>query len=100
VRLTFFRNVVAGAKWLVRGRLAPVPLPLVPPMLASSGIIPGAPAGWSYEVEWDGWRAVVYVDGGGVQVRTRRGREVADSLPELAGLVDARICPAGGSGRG
>jgi hypothetical protein len=32
--------------------------------------------------------AMVYVDGG-LKVRARSGRQVSDSLPELAGLVDA-----------
>jgi bifunctional non-homologous end joining protein LigD len=40
------------------------------------------------ECKWDGWRALVYIDGE-VRVRTRTGRQVADSLPELTGLVDA-----------
>ena len=31
----------------------------------------------------------MYITGGGVKVRTRTGREVSDSLPELVGLVDA-----------
>jgi ATP-dependent DNA ligase len=31
---------------------------------------------------------MAYVDGG-LGVRTRTGRQVSDSLPELAGLVDA-----------
>ena len=35
----------------------------------------------------DGWRALVYVDGG-VRVRTRSGRNVTGSLPELAGLAE------------
>jgi ATP-dependent DNA ligase len=46
-------------------------------MLASSGAVPGGQAAWSYEVKWDGWRALVYLDGGGVTVRTRTGREVS-----------------------
>jgi bifunctional non-homologous end joining protein LigD len=54
----------------------------------------GAPARnpeqWCTEVKLDGWRALVYVDGGGgLKVRTRSGRQVSESLPELAGLVDA-----------
>jgi bifunctional non-homologous end joining protein LigD len=36
----------------------------------------------------DGWRALVYVDGA-LRVRTRTGREVSASLPELDGLGDA-----------
>jgi bifunctional non-homologous end joining protein LigD len=42
---------------------------------------------WSWEVKWDGWRALVFVDGA-LKVRTRSGRQVSDSLPELEGLVD------------
>jgi bifunctional non-homologous end joining protein LigD len=43
---------------------------------------------WCSEAKWDGWRAMVYIDGG-LKVRTRSGRQVSDSLPELEGLVDA-----------
>ena len=43
---------------------------------------------WAWECKWDGWRALLYVDRG-MRVRTRTGRQVSDSLPELAGLVDA-----------
>jgi len=57
-------------------------------MLATTGEPGRDPARWSYEVKWDGWRAMVYVDGA-VRVRTRTGRQVSDSLPELTGLVGA-----------
>jgi bifunctional non-homologous end joining protein LigD len=57
-------------------------------MLMSVGQPVGDPAIWCHEAKWDGWRAVVYVDGG-LKVRTRAGRQVADSLPELEGMVDA-----------
>jgi ATP-dependent DNA ligase len=40
---------------------------------------------WSWEVNWDGWRALVYIDGD-LRVQTRTGRQVRDSLPELIGL--------------
>jgi bifunctional non-homologous end joining protein LigD len=57
-------------------------------MLATSGEPRHHEAGWCVEPKWDGWRALVYVDDG-LRVRTRTGRQVADSLPELTGLVDA-----------
>ena len=47
------------------------------------------PAAWSWEAKWDGWRALVYMDERGLRVRTRPGRNVSASLPELSGLVDA-----------
>jgi ATP-dependent DNA ligase len=64
-----------------------VSLPVLEPMLAASGATPGGDR-WSWEVKWDGWRALVYVDDG-IQVRSRTGRNVTASLPELAGLADA-----------
>jgi bifunctional non-homologous end joining protein LigD len=57
-------------------------------MLATTGAAPGNLASWWWELKWDGWRALVYVDGG-FKVRTRPGREVSGSLPELVGLVNA-----------
>jgi bifunctional non-homologous end joining protein LigD len=63
-------------------------LPLLKPILAISGQPGGDQAGWSFETKWDGWRALVYVDGA-IRVRTRTGRQVSDALPELTGLVDA-----------
>ncbi len=44
--------------------------------------------GWRFEPKLDGWRALVTVDGK-VTVRTRTGRDVTGSLPELAGLAGA-----------
>jgi bifunctional non-homologous end joining protein LigD len=65
-----------------------VPLPLLQPMLAMTGEPGGDAEAWCTEAKWDGWRALIYVDDG-LRVRTRTGRQVADSLPELSGLVDS-----------
>jgi ATP-dependent DNA ligase len=62
--------------------------PAPPPKLETTGQPGGDRALRSHEAKWDGWRALVHVDGG-LRVRTRTGRQVADSLPELTGLVDA-----------
>jgi bifunctional non-homologous end joining protein LigD len=43
---------------------------------------------WAVEPKLDGWRAMVYLADGSVRVRTRRGRDVTASLPELAAIVD------------
>jgi bifunctional non-homologous end joining protein LigD len=63
-------------------------LPLLEPMLASTGPIAAPAEEWAFEPKLDGWRALVYVDGA-VTVRTRRGRNVSASLPELEPLADA-----------
>jgi len=79
----------SGGRKIVRPTtIRAVPLPLVPPMQATAGVVPGDPAAWAWEVKWDGWRGLVYLDGG-FKVRTRTGREVSASVPELGGLVDA-----------
>jgi bifunctional non-homologous end joining protein LigD len=57
-------------------------------MLATNGEPQGDMELWSVEAKWDGWRALVYIDGS-LRVRTRSGRQVSDSLPELTGLVEA-----------
>ncbi len=66
-----------------------VPVPTFRPMLASNVTGRAATSGeWRFEPKLDGWRALVTVDDK-VTVRTRTGRDVTESLPELAGLADA-----------
>ena len=55
-------------------------------MLATSASGRALTGEWAYEPKLDGWRAVVVVDAGSVKVRTRTGRDVTESLPELAAL--------------
>jgi ATP-dependent DNA ligase len=54
-------------------------------MLARSGPLP-TEAGWSYELKWDGFRAIVR-SGREFRVRSRRGWNMTPLLPELAALV-------------
>jgi len=56
------------------------------PMLATAGDLPREDGGWSYEVKWDGVRALVAVEDGRVQLRSRAGNDVTASYPELAAL--------------
>jgi len=64
---------------------------------------------WRFEVKLDGWRAVVTVDDAAVTVRTRRGRDITRSVPELTenlptGLrehdvvLDGELVAGGGTG--
>jgi len=64
-------------------RLVPCPFD---PMLASSGPLPadGDPR-WAYEPKWDGFRALVHINSR-VTVWSRRGADLTDRFPELAGL--------------
>ncbi|MFB8249850.1 non-homologous end-joining DNA ligase [Streptomyces sp. NPDC055952] len=67
-------------------------LPLIPPMLATSGSLPPAAqdARWAYETKQDGQRVVVYLPGdGSVVLRARSGDEITAAYPELRPLGTA-----------
>ena len=49
--------------------------------------------GWAFEPKLDGWRALVHVEADSATVYSRPGRNVTESVPQLAALVDA--LPAG-----
>src|ERR671936_411737 len=64
-------------------------------MLARSGPIPTR-GDWEFEVKWDGFRAIVSTEGAPLRVRSRRGWDMTDLLPELAsfpvfGVFDGEI---------
>ena len=61
--------------------LAIVALRLPQPMLAQRGQIPSGP-GWSFELKWDGFRAIVGRNGD-FRVRSRRGWDMTSLLTEL-----------------
>ena len=54
-------------------------------MLARSGPIPTR-GDWSFEVKWDGFRAIVSTEGAPLRVRSRRGWDMTPLLPELSAL--------------
>lgn len=85
-RYVLFRT---GAKsWMIhRMEDAPpgwTPLPdRVEPMLATPSELPRSDDGWAYEMKWDGIRAIGYVDGGRLTLRTRNGNDITATYPEL-----------------
>jgi bifunctional non-homologous end joining protein LigD len=57
------------------------------PMLATPATkIPKDEAEWSFEVKWDGIRALAYVSGGRIRLEARSGRDVSHRYPELSAL--------------
>jgi bifunctional non-homologous end joining protein LigD len=56
------------------------------PMLATAGPLPPDDERWAHEVKWDGVRALVALEGGGVRLTSRNGNDVTGGYPELAGL--------------
>ncbi|GGJ61391.1 ATP-dependent DNA ligase [Glutamicibacter ardleyensis] len=65
------------------------------PMLASIGEPNelGAATGWSFEMKWDGYRALATVGEDSVFLSSRNGKDLSAHFPELAQL--ARLAPAG-----
>jgi bifunctional non-homologous end joining protein LigD len=64
-----------------------LPLPgRVEPMLAVSGAMPADPARYGFEFKWDGVRALVYVSGGRLLMRSRNQIDITARYPELEPL--------------
>jgi bifunctional non-homologous end joining protein LigD len=52
-------------------------------MLATVGKKPPVPDdAWGFEFKWDGIRAIAYVDGGRVRLKSRRGEDITPRYPE------------------
>jgi bifunctional non-homologous end joining protein LigD len=88
-RYTFFRSGKDSKDWMVR-RSEPslqagfTRLPeLVEPMLASPGRLPPDESDWSYEFKWDGVRALARVEGGRLELHSRKGNNITVTYPEL-----------------
>lgn len=58
-------------------------------MLAVSGALPGKEAGWTFELKWDGVRALASVEEGRVTLGSRNGRDITAAYPELQALGPA-----------
>ncbi|MGW0251086.1 ATP-dependent DNA ligase [Nocardia goodfellowii] len=63
-------------------------LPGYPAMLAKSGPLPSDDAAWSYEVKFDGIRALGYV-ADELRLLSRNDNDITRAWPELAGLAPA-----------
>jgi bifunctional non-homologous end joining protein LigD len=56
-------------------------------MLAQlSNALPSNDADYGYEFKWDGYRAVIYVERGGVRVMSRGAQDYSRRFPEVAGI--------------
>jgi bifunctional non-homologous end joining protein LigD len=61
----------------------------VVPMLARLATLPHDDAGWSYEVKWDGVRALAYSEPGRLRLEGRSGSDITELYPELGRLTRA-----------
>jgi bifunctional non-homologous end joining protein LigD len=65
----------------------PIPERIVP-MMARLGTLPSDPDRWSFEVKWDGVRAIAYAQPGRLRLESRNLNDVTDAYPEVRGLVE------------
>jgi bifunctional non-homologous end joining protein LigD len=82
-----------GNDWMIHRMDPPTdpdrtPMPeRVLPMLARAGDLPADESKWSFEVKWDGVRAIAYVQPGRLRLESRNLREITDGYPEVRGLI-------------
>ena len=63
--------------------------PPVKPQLARSAKDPPEGPGWRYEPKWDGFRTIVFRDGGDVHLQSRNGRPMNRYFPEVVEQLQA-----------
>ncbi|MET0932097.1 MAG: ATP-dependent DNA ligase [Mycetocola sp.] len=75
--------------------VAPIARPLRSPMLATNGTPADVDTDeeWAFEMKWDGYRAVAYLDGDDVQLLSRNGKDLTATFPELRGPLRAAVKP-------
>jgi bifunctional non-homologous end joining protein LigD len=59
------------------------------PMLATLGDLPADPAGWGFELKWDGIRCLAYWDGARLRLESRNGNGITARYPEIADIGNA-----------
>ena len=64
----------------------PMPERIVP-MLADAGVLPADESRYSFEVKWDGVRAIAYCKPGRIRLESRNLNEITDAYPEVRGIL-------------
>lgn len=63
----------------------PLTFPVVP-MKGTLGVLPTDDDGWSYEIKWDGYRTLSFVDGGQTKLQSTTLADVSKRWPEIGEL--------------
>jgi bifunctional non-homologous end joining protein LigD len=67
----------------------PMPERIIPMMARPSTALPRDQREWSFEVKWDGVRAIAYVQPGRLRLESRNLNDITDAYPEVRGLIGA-----------
>ncbi|SFN89315.1 ATP-dependent DNA ligase [Mycetocola miduiensis] len=89
------RAAVTSLPAFAASSAAPVPRPLRSPMLATTGTAADLDADedWALEMKWDGYRAVVYLDGDDVWLMSRNGKDLTATFSELVKPLRESVKP-------
>jgi bifunctional non-homologous end joining protein LigD len=60
----------------------------VEPMKAGLGSLPADDDRWAYEIKYDGYRTLAFIDSGSVRLQSTKGLDVTSNYPEVAGVPD------------
>jgi bifunctional non-homologous end joining protein LigD len=66
----------------------PVPRDLRPMLAMPAEQLPRDEAKWAFEMKWDGMRVLLFVEGGQLNLISRRGNDVTPRYPELRPLAE------------
>jgi bifunctional non-homologous end joining protein LigD len=66
----------------------PMPVRIVPMMARTSTGLPREEERWSFEVKWDGVRAIAYAHPGRLRLESRNLNEVTGAYPEVRGVLE------------
>ena len=64
-------------------------------MRATLSTLPHDDSGWAFEIKWDGYRTLAFIENGTVRLQSSNLYDVTAKYPELAGLPDAVAGRAG-----
>jgi bifunctional non-homologous end joining protein LigD len=67
----------------------PMPERIVPMAAQPSSTLPRDEQKWSFEVKWDGVRAIAYVKPGRLRLESRNLNDITEGYPEVRGVVGA-----------
>ncbi len=88
------RDDDSKADWMIHrmdppegGPRDPMPERVIP-MLARTGKLPADDEGWSFEIKWDGVRAIGYAQPGRWRLESRNLNEITAAYPETRGILD------------
>jgi bifunctional non-homologous end joining protein LigD len=65
----------------------PMPERILPMLAGVAADVPRAESQWSFEVKWDGVRAIAYVRPGRLRLESRNLNEITDAYPEVRGIL-------------